>query len=94
MPRFAQSALFGLVIVVGATIGAHAQSVSSLPPTGAPATPQNAVTTPYGSSQSYFPKPGGSETLKQQPAAQAAVPTPDDPSFAPYSAKGFGPKPN
>jgi hypothetical protein len=94
MPRFAQSALFGFVIVVGATIGAHAQSVSSLPPTGAAAPPQNAVTTPYGSTQSYFPKPGGSETLKEQPATQAAAPAPGDPNFAPYSAKSFGPKPN
>jgi hypothetical protein len=93
MPRFAQSALFGCVIVVGATIGAHAQSVSSLPPAAAAATPQSAVTTPYGSPQSYFPKPGGSETLKQ-PATQAAAPAPEDPSFAPYSAKSFGPKPN
>jgi hypothetical protein len=94
MPRFAQSALFGFVIVIGATIAAHAQSVSSLPPAGPATTPQSAVTTPYGSTQSYFPKPGGSETLRQQPASQAAVPATDDPSFAPYSAKSFGPKPN
>jgi hypothetical protein len=91
MTSFVKSALLGLGLVVGASLAAQAQSVSSLPPSSTTAPAQTAVTQPYGSTQSYYPKPGGSETLKQQPDQAAARVT--DPGYAPYSS-GPGPKPN
>jgi len=95
MHRILKSMVLGLGLAVGAGIAAQAQSVSSLPPGGANA--QSAVTQPYGSTQSYFPKPGGSEALRRQPSAEPSAQAPtasQDPNFAPYSVKSFGPKPN
>jgi hypothetical protein len=90
MHPIVKSALFGLGLVVATGLAAHAQSVSSLPPSGG--TGQSAYTQPYGSTQSYFPKPGGSETLKQEPSSAPSAANTDR-NFAPYS-KSIGPKPN
>ncbi len=92
MYRVIKPALLSLAIVAGSWVAAQAQSVSALPPSGGTGQAQSAITQPYGSSQSYFPKPGGSQTIKQEAASpQPAVAV--DRSDAPYSSK-FGPKPN
>jgi hypothetical protein len=93
MPSIVKSTLFGFGLVVGATVAAQAQSVASLPPNGepSPATVQSAVTQPYGSSQSFYPKPGGSQFFKEehyQPSADYAA----DKTGHPYSTS-IGPSP-
>lgn len=90
MTSIVKSALLGLGLVAGASLAAQAQSVSSLPPSSTTAPTQSSVTQPYGSTQSYNPKPGGSETLKQPDQATARDTGSD---YAPYSS-GPGPKPN
>jgi hypothetical protein len=63
----------------GTALAAHAQSVSSLPPNGgAPA--RSALTQPYSSTHSFFPKPGGAEVSKA-------------PAQHPDTASGVGPRP-
>lgn len=83
-------AVIGLGFVLGAATAAQAQSVSSLPPAGGVPT-QSAVTQPYGSSQSYFPKPGGNggwaESQHGNPSNYSA-----NPADHPYSTS-IGPKP-
>ena len=94
MKQILKATLFGLGLAVGAAGLAQAQSVSSLPPDTAAQgqnaqTGQTARTYPYGSTQSFFPKPGGSEVLGQptnQPPAvpqqsQAGQPYPTGPSL-------------
>jgi hypothetical protein len=68
MPSVVKSTFLGFALVVGGTLAAQAQSVASLPPNGgsAPATVQSAVTQPYGSRESFYPKPGGSQFFKEQ----------------------------
>jgi hypothetical protein len=90
MHRVVKTAFLGFGLTIAAGVAAQAQSVSSLPPSSGG---QTAITQPYGSTQSYFPKPGGSETLRQAPSNRPSTAA-DDPSVAPYSAKNFGPKPN
>ncbi|MGH7045815.1 MAG: hypothetical protein ACREE2_05415 [Stellaceae bacterium] len=92
MPRILTSALLSLGLVAGTALAAHAQSVSSLPPEGAASVPQQtAVTQPYGSTQSFFPKPGGSsfwkDTHYQAPPGSAT-----NPNYHPYTAS-IGPQP-
>jgi hypothetical protein len=89
MASLVKSALLGLGLVAGVSAAAAAQSVSSLPASSAPT--QSAVTQPYGSTQSYYPKPGGSEQIAPQNDQATAGNTGSD--YAPYS-KGPGPKPN
>lgn len=84
-----KSAMLGLGLIVGVATAAQAQSVSSLPPSGA-APRQSAVTQPYGSSQSYYPKPGGGAVWaedKYQPPANYNA----NPADHPYSTP-IGPK--
>lgn len=68
MPSIVKSALLGLGLVIGGTVAAQAQSVASLPPNGgtAPASVQSAITQPFGSNESFYPKPGGSQFFKEQ----------------------------
>jgi hypothetical protein len=64
--------------------------VSSLPPGGeAPA--QTAITQPYGSTQSFLPKPGGASTWKEEHYQPAGNYTADQAAH-PYSTS-IGPKP-
>ena len=100
MSNILKSALLGAALAVGGVAAAQAQYVATLPPGNGP---QTAVTQPYGSTQSFFPKPGGSVMIKEhssQPAGYAAAPAPvpapvaqpdPDPSSHPYSSH-FGPK--
>jgi hypothetical protein len=86
-----KSTLLGLALGVAASMAAQAQAVSSLPAGGGTTPTQGAATQPYVSSQSYYPKPGGSETLKQQ--HYQATATDADRAAHPYTA-GVGPKAN
>lgn len=92
MPSILKSAVLSLGLVAGAALAAHAQSVSSLPPDGGSVPPQqSAVTRPYGSTQSFYPKPGGGSVWKEdhyQPPADYA----SNPADHPYSTS-VGPKP-
>ena len=107
MTKILHATVLGLGLVAGAVFSAQAQSVSALPPGAEAATqPQTARTMPFGSTQSFFPKPGGGQVITEQPstfyagnpAAQQNVtpgqPTPTGvPSQRPYSG-GMGPKAN
>ncbi len=90
MTSMVKSTVLSLGLVAGFAMAAQAQSVSSLPPGGeAPA--QTAVTQPYGSTQSFLPKPGGGSVWKEehyQPPADYA----SNPADHPYSTS-IGPKP-
>jgi|SRR5271170_3264224 len=92
MSNIVKSTLLGLGFAIGACAAAQAQSVASLPPNGGGApTLQSAVTQPYGSTQSFYPKPGGSEFFKEphyQPPADYATNKTDHP----YSTS-IGPSP-
>ncbi|MGA8755689.1 MAG: hypothetical protein WB611_05060 [Stellaceae bacterium] len=104
MAKILHATVVGLGLAAGAVFSVQAQSVSSLPPGADAATQtQTARTAPFGSTQSVFPKPGGSGLVEQQPTAYAApqqqnpAPTSQvtvgDPAQHPYSG-GMGPKPN
>ncbi len=75
MPSTLKSTILALGLAAGTAMAVQAQSVSSLPPGGAPV-PQTAVTQPYASTQSFYPKPGGSGIWKEEhyqaPGAYAA----------------------
>jgi hypothetical protein len=93
MPSIVKSTLLGFGLMVGATMAAQAQSVASLPPNGGGGAPtgQSAVTQPYGSTQSFYPKPGGSQFFKEehyQPPADYAT----GKAVHPYSTS-IGPSP-
>jgi hypothetical protein len=92
MRSIVKSTLLGFGLVVGASVAAQAQSVASLPPNGgAVATPQSAVSQPYGSTQSFYPKPGGSEFFKE-PHYQPPVDYSANKADHPYSTS-IGPSP-
>lgn len=92
MSSMLKSALLGVGLLAGTALTAQAQSVSSLPPAGSTAVvPQTAVTEPYGSNQSFYPKPGGNAVWKDpdyQPPPDYATNSADHP----YSTS-IGPKP-
>jgi hypothetical protein len=90
MPTILKPILFSLGAAVALTTAGHAQSLSSLPPNGGEP-PQTARTAPYGSTQSFYPKPGGIGLWKDQyyrPPGDYAVNKADHP----YSTS-IGPSP-
>ncbi len=103
MTKILHAAVLGLGLAAGAVFSAQAQSVSALPPgVDTPTQGQTARTMPFGSTQSVFPKPGGSEVITEpsaayaryQNAVPAVQPTPAaNPNVGPYSG-GLGMKPN
>ena len=93
MPSMLKTTVLSLGLLAGTTLAAQAQSVSSLPPNGAAqgAETQSTVTQPYNSTQSFYPKPGGTSFWKDehyQPPADYATNAADHP----YSTS-IGPKP-
>lgn len=93
MPSIVKSVLLGVGLVAGTALAAQAQSVSSLPPGGGYAPQQqSAVTQPYGSTQSFFPKPGGGQFWKEDPHYQPPADYATNPDYHPYSTS-IGPKP-
>jgi hypothetical protein len=106
MAKILHATVLGVGLAAGAVFSAQAQSVSSLPPgTDSATQTQTARTAPFGSTQSVFPKPGGSGLVEQRPTAYAEpqaqqqnpAPTSQvtvgDRAQHPYSG-GMGPKPN
>lgn len=86
-----KSVMLSIGLLAGTALAAQAQSVSSLPPGGVVAPEPSAVTQPYGSPQSFYPKPGGNAVWKEdhyQPPADYA----SNPADHPYSTS-IGPKP-
>ncbi|MGH7029091.1 MAG: hypothetical protein ACREEZ_01560 [Stellaceae bacterium] len=93
MPSILKSVLLGFGLVAGTALAAQAQSVSSLPPGGGVLPQQqSAVTQPYGSTQSFFPKPGGGQFWKEEPHYQPPADYATNPDYHPYSTS-IGPKP-
>jgi len=79
MSKIVNATLIGLGLIAATGAVAQAQSVSSLPPNTQPpyaAQPQGQTpyTTPYGSSQGFYPKPGGSEVINEGASQPPAVP--------------------
>jgi hypothetical protein len=95
MPKFLNSVVLGVGLVAGIALAAQAQSVSSIPPAGAPAA--SVPTQPYTSTQTIVPDPGSSVSIKSEHYQGAAKPGPDlvdhPYSTSEDSGKG-GPKPN
>jgi hypothetical protein len=90
MTSVIKSTVLSVGLAAGFALAAQAQSVSSLPPGGG-APNQTAITQPYGSTQSFLPKPGGGSVWKEehyQPPADYA----SNPADHPYSTS-IGPKP-
>ncbi len=90
MANLLNGALLSLGLLAGVAGAAQAQSVSALPPEGG--MPVQATQPPaYSSTQSFYPKPGGSEVFKEQhyqPPADYAANRADHP----YSTS-IGPAP-
>ncbi len=91
MSKILKSALLGVGLLAGTALAAQAQSVSSLPPAGGNPVPQSALTEPYGSSQSFYPKPGGNAVWKE-PVYHTPADYATNPADHPYSTS-IGPKP-
>lgn len=69
--RIFNAALLGSVLFAGTAVIALAQSVSSLlPNSGEPTQAQTLRTSPYGSTQSFYPKPGGSAVIPEDNSQQ------------------------
>jgi hypothetical protein len=93
MVSLLKSTVLSGALLSGLAASATAQSVSALPPSGSPpppyvgtVPPQNARTGISGSTQSFYPKPGGGGLWKEdhyQPAARYSYPN-----------GAGGPKPN
>lgn len=90
MPSMLKSTVLSLGLVAGVAFAAQAQSVSSLPPGGGVA-PQTPLTQPYGSTQSFYPKPGGNAVWKED-HYQAPEEYSANRAEHPYSTS-IGPKP-
>lgn len=89
MPSLLKSTILGAGLLVGIAAAASAQSVSSLPPTGA-----TAPTTPppvTSSTQSFYPKPGGNGVWQEE-RYQPSAGYDGDKAQHPYSTS-IGPKP-
>lgn len=91
MLRMLKPVLLGLGLTAAAGLAAQAQSISSLPP-NAVLQPQTARTYPYGSTQSFYPKPGGGEIIQQDPHYQAPADYVANKADHPYSTS-IGPGP-
>jgi hypothetical protein len=93
MSKFLKTAALSIGLVTGVAFAAHAQSVSSLPPSGG--APQSA--TPPAATQAMVPTPGGSVNWKEpttQPPQDATASFNDHPYSATMDHSGSGPKPN
>ena len=95
MPSMLKSTVLGVALLAGTALAAQAQSVSSLPPTGAPT--QSAAAQTPASPPSIGLSPGASQT----PTAahvESSAPYASNPAEHPYSASVdkamAGPKPN
>jgi hypothetical protein len=85
-----KSTVLGAALLAGMAVAARAQSIAAVPPaSGMPE--QSALTQPYGSTQSLYPKPGGGKLRKHEHYQTPADAYAADPWDHPYSAR-MGPK--
>jgi hypothetical protein len=91
MASLLKSTILSVGLLAGVAATAYAQSVSALPQdSSVPA--QTARSPVYGSTQSFYPKPGGAQVILEHTQSQA-----DWNSYRaqhPYSTNGTGPKAN
>jgi hypothetical protein len=90
MHSLLKSAVLGAGLLMAVTAAAQAQSVASLPPTGAEPAPAAAAPAFY--SAKIAPSPGNETAVKEE--HYTPVPADNDPARHPYSAAHFGPAPN
>ena len=96
MASLVKSTVLNVVLLAGLAATANAQSVSALPPDGSRSAtysgtlpPQNAHTGISGSTQSFYPKPGGGGLWNEN---QSRLPGQSATETYPYT-NGAGPKP-
>jgi hypothetical protein len=92
MASLLKSTILSVGLLAGVATIAHAQSVSALPPDSG-ASGQTARSPVFGSTQSFYPRPGGGQVISQdrvQPQADGN----SDKAQRPYSTNGTGPKAN
>jgi hypothetical protein len=92
MASLLRSTVLSVGLLAGVTAAAYAQSVSALPQDDS-ATAQTARSPVFGSTQSFYPKPGGGQVIQEQhypPQVNWNSNTPQ----RPHSTNGAGPKAN
>ena len=90
MQSLLKSAVLGAALLVGVIATAHAQSVSALPTSPAPA--PSLTTPPPVSPAKIYPKPGANGTWHEDHYTQTDAD--NAPARHPYTAPHFGPAPN
>jgi hypothetical protein len=91
MASLLKSTILSVALLAGLAATAHAQSVSALPPDSG-ASGQTARSPVFGSTQSFYPRPGGGEVIPDRVQPQAGGNS--DRAQRPYSTNGTGPKAN
>ena len=67
MVSLVKSTVVSVGLLAGLAATANAQSVSALPPGGGVPEPAQTARSPaFGSTQSFFPKPGGGEVIQEE----------------------------
>jgi hypothetical protein len=90
MNSLLKSAVLGVGLLAAVAATAHAQSVSSLPPTSPETVPT--ATTPETSTAKIVPNPGNNGSWKEE--RMTAAPAADNPGSHPYTIPHFAPAPN
>jgi hypothetical protein len=92
MASLLKSTILSVGLLAGVAATAHAQSVSALPPDSG-ASGQTARSPVFGSTQSFYPRPGGGQVISQDRVQPQAAGN-SDKAQRPYSTNGTGPKAN
>jgi hypothetical protein len=66
MLTLCKSTIVSVGLLAGLAASAHAQSVAALPPDGIAPPAQTAHSPVFGSTQSFYPKPGGGAVWKEE----------------------------
>jgi hypothetical protein len=93
MAKLFKSTVLSVGLLAGVAAAAHAQSVSALPQDDSAPTAQSARSPVFGSTQSFYPKPGGGQVIQEQ-HYPPQVNRNSNTSQRPYSTNGAGPKAN
>ena len=91
MAKLFKSTVLSVGLLAGVAAAAHAQSVSALPQDDSAPTAQSARSPVFGSTQSFYPKPGGGQVIQEQ-HYPPQVNRNSNTSQRPYSTNGAGPK--
>jgi hypothetical protein len=93
MASLLKSTILSVGLLAGLAATAYAQSVSALPPSDNSASTQTARPPAFGSTQSFYPRPGGGQVIPQE-GHQSQADWNSDRASRPYSTNGAGPKAN